>query len=289
MEVIEINSVPTEFYWRKAKQSHPRKLVVIPGNPGIIDFYTTFIDQLYDKFGQQYDVIGVAHAGHSGSVQRIFSLQEQIQHKIDVLEYIKSQKSDAEFVLMGHSVGAYISLKVVKRQPDIGVSHVVNLFPTIRDLWQGLAPAVKMFVLPGFRHTLSTFIHYAPTALTQRVISAVSTLSDEARYITANKINYYLVMNVLFMAYLEGQEILDMDADCHEVITRHLANMYFLYGPTDQYTPRQFYDEIRVLFPEGNFEMAEDGVKHAFVLKHSDIVALKVYDFLSQAFAKESE
>ena len=48
----------------------------------------------------------------------------------------------------------------------------------------------KIFILPGFRHTLSTFIHYAPTALTQKIISAVSSLSDEARYITANKIKY---------------------------------------------------------------------------------------------------
>ena len=168
-------------------------------------------------------------------------------------------------------------IKVVKRRPDFEIHHVVNLFPTIRNLWNGLAPLVKvhlfspslyfiflayficrppstirhilnltsrypslffsfnstyllflvcssfpylcpctcpllsllffyfcllflcrfihgllvkMFILPGFRHTLSTVVHYAPTALTRKIISIVSSISDEARYVAANKIKY---------------------------------------------------------------------------------------------------
>jgi len=284
MELIEINSIPTEFYWKKSKEEHSRKLVVIPGNPGVIDFYITFIDNLFDRFDQKYDVIGVAHAGHSGLVPHIYSVEDQITHKIHVLDYLTSIFKKPKFVLMGHSVGAYISLKVVKRRPDFGIKHVVNLFPTIRHLWNGLAPAVKLFILPGFRNTLSTLIHYAPTALTRTIISLVSSISDEARYVAANKINYHLVMNILYMAYTEGQDIIEIDEECNEAIKNNLTTMYFLYGPTDQYTPKHFYEEIRIAYPLGNFEMAEDGVKHAFVLQHSDVVAGKVHCFLSKAF-----
>ena len=42
-------------------------------------------------------------------------MQEQIQHKIEVLEYFRENsehKQDTRFVLVGHSVGAYIALKV---------------------------------------------------------------------------------------------------------------------------------------------------------------------------------
>jgi len=82
------------------------------------------------------------------------------------------------------------------------------------------------------------------------------------------------------MAYREGQEILDIDEECRDVLTNHAPNMYFLYGPTDQYTPRHFYDEMLTSYPTGNFEMAEMGIKHAFVLNNSVAVANKVSSFL---------
>jgi len=147
MEVVQINSIPTDFYWRKSKHEHTKKLVVIPGNPGVIDFYIPFIDSLFEKFDQKYDVVGIAHAGHSGTAPQIYSVEDQITHKIDALEYLSSLFNDPEFVLMGHSVGAYINLKVVSRRPDFGIKHVVNLFPTIRHLWQGLATPVKDFAI----------------------------------------------------------------------------------------------------------------------------------------------
>jgi len=153
----------------------------------------------------------------------------------------------------------------------------------------GLAPVVKILILPGVRNAISTLVHYAPTSFTDGIISYISTLSDEARYVMANKINYHLIMNVLYMAYKEGQEILEIDEECHEVLTEHAHNMYFLYGPTDQYTPRAFYDEIRELYPNGNFEMAEMGIRHAFVLKNSVEVANKVSSFLTRSWTPEIE
>jgi len=168
---------------------------------------------------------------------------------------------------------------VVKRCPELNVINVINLFPTIKQLWKGLAPVVKFLILPGVRNAISALVHYAPLAVTNAIISTVSTLSDEARYVVANKINYHLLMNVLFMAHCEGEQIVDIDGECHDVLTSHAENMYFLYGDTDQYTPREFYEEIRALYPKGTYEMA--GIKHAFVLRHSIEVANKVSSFIS--------
>ncbi len=55
----------------------------------------------------------VSHAGHTGTVQQIYSLEQQIAHKEHVLEYLSQQYENPNFVVMGHSVGAYISLKVI--------------------------------------------------------------------------------------------------------------------------------------------------------------------------------
>ena len=57
-------------------------------------------------------------------------------------------------------------IKVVKRRPDFEIHHVVNLFPTIRNLWNGLAPLVKvhprlffLFLVYLFCRSLSTIRH----------------------------------------------------------------------------------------------------------------------------------
>ncbi len=76
-------------------------------------------------------------------------------------------------------------------------------------------------------------------------------------------------MNILYMAYTEGEEIVELDQECmfrtlysqlflhlqlgKDAITQKLSNMYFLYGPTDRYTPRHFYEDIRLLYPSGKY------------------------------------
>eukprot|EP01111_Echinosteliopsis_oligospora_P015758 TRINITY_DN6326_c0_g1_i4.p1 TRINITY_DN6326_c0_g1~~TRINITY_DN6326_c0_g1_i4.p1 ORF type:complete len:123 (-),score=8.61 TRINITY_DN6326_c0_g1_i4:53-421(-) len=115
----------------------------------------------------------------------------------------------------------------------------------------------------------------------------MSSLSDEARYVIANKLNYYSLMNILYMAYCEGQEIGEVDEECRSIIKDHHENMLFLYGRTDNYTPLSYYEDLLTSYPNGNIELAEEGVKHAFVLRHSDVVAAKVHDFLVQAMSKK--
>jgi len=290
MELQEVEGITTEFYIKRASKEHNLKIVVIPGNPGIIDFYEPFIELLYEKLGQLYDIIGVAHAGHSELFDpKVHSLDDQIQHKIDVLHYLLSKNAQSHFILIGHSVGAYISLKIWSKRKDLGIRKVVCLFPTIKHLWNGLAPAVKLFILPGFRHMLSTLVHFSPRFINDLLIGMVSSQSDEARYVTSSKVNYYLVMNILYMAYTEGQQILEIDDDCRGVISANLGHLYFLYGPTDQYTPKEYFEEMRQIYPNGNIEMAEEGVKHAFVLRHSEVVACKVVEFLSAQLQNGAE
>jgi alpha-beta hydrolase superfamily lysophospholipase len=74
----------------------------------------------------------VGHGGHGAARkngERLFSLQDQIAHKIAFLELLSSTNVEyfqngtiqlnntisnqcGEFILMGHSIGAYIAFKV---------------------------------------------------------------------------------------------------------------------------------------------------------------------------------
>jgi len=65
----------------------------------------------------------VSQAGHTGPgvSKGLYTLEDQISHKIKFLTNVKSKKYDLigiskttkiEFVLLGHSIGAYINLRV---------------------------------------------------------------------------------------------------------------------------------------------------------------------------------
>ena len=69
---------------------------------------------------------------------RLFSLQDQIDHKIACFDILGQENPDTEFIFMGHSIGAYISVEVLKKRHTRNITRVITLFPTIREI--GLSP-----------------------------------------------------------------------------------------------------------------------------------------------------
>lgn len=85
----------------------------------------------------------VSHLGHSTGPHtkyqkdpdRLYSLHEQIQHKIRCFDILRSENAaDTKFILMGHSIGAYICAEVLKKRQDQGIERLIALFPTLREI-----------------------------------------------------------------------------------------------------------------------------------------------------------
>ncbi|BBH07588.1 alpha/beta-Hydrolases superfamily protein [Prunus dulcis] len=71
-------------------------VVVIPGNPAV---------------GH------ISQTKKSWEHGRLFSLQEQINHKMDVIKQ-ELQNNEVPILLVGHSIGSYISVEMFKRSPE---------------------------------------------------------------------------------------------------------------------------------------------------------------------------
>ena len=77
---------------------------------------------------------------------------------------------DRPLLLLGHSIGAYVNLKLAAERLSTSRAaalHLVCLFPTFRDLYSGLAPGVKVCVAPGMRQVVANVLHYAPKWLSR--------------------------------------------------------------------------------------------------------------------------
>lgn len=137
----------------------------IPGNPGLVEYYRQFLSRLKKRLSSdpsqqqtQYFIHGASLAGFdiSGS-RRIpssteslpLSLDAQVEDVYSRLEATAARvrlendiQGDLLVVVMGHSIGAYMTLQAVakwqemakERETRIKVSAGICLFPTIFEL-----------------------------------------------------------------------------------------------------------------------------------------------------------
>ena len=131
-------------------ETSDKKLLVffITGNPGLIGYYQTFLTLCYDSLRSKYNdhsihIYGSSLAGFEVEAATLRrpgprDLEQQIQH----IDQSLSSKADSStrVVLIGHSVGSYILLEVLRRQkarhdtPRGRFIAGICLFPTVTHI-----------------------------------------------------------------------------------------------------------------------------------------------------------
>ncbi|XP_045919655.1 lipid droplet-associated hydrolase isoform X3 [Micropterus dolomieu] len=139
---------------------HKVLFLIIPGNPGVVGFYRTFMHTLHSMFGHRHPVWAVSHAGHcvppdsmdmvDEAEDDVFGLNGQIEHKLAFLR--KHVPRETSLVLVGHSIGCYIILEMMKRNPELKIIKAVMLFPTIERMAQTPQGKVMTPVLCHMRY-----------------------------------------------------------------------------------------------------------------------------------------
>jgi pimeloyl-ACP methyl ester carboxylesterase len=156
----------------------------ITGNPGLIGYYHPFLSSLAqnlsgstDQSKPTYQIYGCSlggfevdenissetprfQGGESQKGSKLYDLEDQIRFVHQRLDAVMSDGSTSSrkrnVVLIGHSVGAYMAMEVIRRHRESDVSDFdivggVLLFPTVMDiaaspsgqkLTVGLAPFV---------------------------------------------------------------------------------------------------------------------------------------------------
>lgn len=141
----------------------------IPGNPGLIAYYHTFLANLSNLLDEDQEVPNCVHIygrslrgfecnGDKETDNAPYGLQQQIDYVETTLEnYVRAQNSTRKswqaidtlspgplkVILMGHSVGGYILLELLRRHrrklsldrgADMEIVGGVLLFPTVTHI-----------------------------------------------------------------------------------------------------------------------------------------------------------
>ncbi|KAG0032301.1 hypothetical protein BGZ81_011174 [Podila clonocystis] len=291
---VQGENVPT-LWWpsRDLDSSQTRTvLLMIPGNPGLIDYYITFLQTVHDTCQGKIDIFGASHLGHSSGrhvtdPSRLFTLQEQVESKIAIFDALTEKfPKGTRFVLAGHSMGSWLALKVLKARPNHGIEKVFELFPTIhkiadtpngRNMKNLFKPSVRTMV-GGVVNTLR-FIFSAPPVL-RSIVSLATGQDAEMAQVTSQKLLHgHVVRNCLFLAGQEMEQIAEMDM---ALIQEHSAKFVFYYGKTDEWSPIENYYEMQEKFPKVKSILCEQGMVHAFVLGHGEAMGVLVGGWINE-------
>ncbi|CAI0391197.1 unnamed protein product [Linum tenue] len=248
--VCKVSSYTTELLEIEA-DNPTLHVVVVPGNPAI-------------------GYIG--HTKENWENGKLFSLQEQIDHKVDFICQ-ELQDTKVPIVLVGHSIGSYITMEMLRRKGDM-VIYTIGLYPFImvNPLSKKQAKVRNMTrssILCGLMSLMAAFAGLFPKWFSQYmlvlfVIGKRSWSWSSSAFETAHAhyLKYHMFRNMLYMAKTELEQ-LSQEPDW-EFMRKNHRKLAFMFGAHDHWGPLQVYEEIAKQVPKVPLAIEREGHSHSF-------------------------
>ncbi|KAJ2826194.1 hypothetical protein IWW50_002490, partial [Coemansia erecta] len=290
------------LYWPCSSGKARGVMLMIPGNPGLADFYIDFLKSIHDRFIDDLDIICVSHLGHTrfadnhGIVYRntkLYDFQEQISNLIDTFDAIDNQYASVvprpKMFLCAHSTGCYFAQKICECRSD-RVQRVFSLFPAIGNL--GESPqGMKLRVIfkPSMRYVLCGGLVVLRWLLPLRAIHALaeksdSLDSDNARLVVDKMLHAHCLGNVLRMVTDDINDVAGLD----EQLYRELGGKFVMfYGRHDDWVPMKYYEKLREINTKGKVILCDQSIPHAFVTAKSKDMAMEIVKGLEEEAVAE--
>ena len=212
----------------------------------------------------------------------VCSLDGQIRHKVAFIkEYIPE---DVKLILIGHSIGCYIILKILS-QLNHTTLRCFMLFPTIERM--AVSPNGKVYT-PALKYLRwlaplsARGIGYIPSKYKMKLLKwhfGDKNLPDSIYEATFSLLNPFSVGNSLFMAHHEMQTVKELD---DKLIEENIDRLSFYFGRTDHWCPQEYYHDMKRNYPSLDARLCENGYSHAFVLGESTHMADVVAEWMQQ-------
>lgn len=210
------------------------------------------------------------------SEKYVYTLEEQIHHKIAFIrQYIDPRK---KIILIGHSLGSYITLQMLKRMENTdNIKQVILLFPVFERTMETTSgkfwvPMTQLLQTPAVKTT--KLVEMLPQSVKKSLIDFIA---HQRKFSSSSKAS--LVTGVSSLVTPNGLRNMSQIArdlakigsigELENVINEHKNKMTFYYGANDQWTPLKFYIEMKQRFPDVDIRLDDKTIGHAFVLHSS--------------------
>ncbi|KAJ8322271.1 hypothetical protein KUTeg_000742 [Tegillarca granosa] len=252
-----------------------------------IDGVTT---HLYKITGWTIPVWTLGHAGHVSvpdvpdklaeekASYTTCTLDGQIKHKLTFIN--KFVPKDVKLIFIGHSIGCYMILKLLDELDSHHVLRCFMLFPTIERMAESPKGEIATPMLRYLRWLGILVIHFlsylSPHVQYRMILWYFKNRKVPNCIYNAcmSLFDPFCVGNVMYMANQEMQVVKELDED---LVHKHLSKISFYYGQSDHWCPQEYYYDMRMKFPHGDFKLCDKGHEHAYVIESSEEMAHTVW------------
>ncbi|XP_074579092.1 uncharacterized protein LOC141835603 [Curcuma longa] len=248
-----VSGYPTESLDIHSEESSLH-IIVIPGNPGIASYYKDFVEAVYQLLEGQASITAIGHVSHSAKDWehgRMFSLEEQIAHKV------------------GHSIGSYICLEVFKRRPQ-QVKYVIGLYPFLtlnkNSFKQSIIGLIaRSSVISAATSYFASLLRSLPISVQYNMVRQFlgKTWSATAVAVTCSHLlQYHTMRNMLFLAMTEFEKLSE-EPDWMFMKRKH-NQISLLFGMDDHWAPLSHFEGVSRQVPGLALAVEREGHMHAF-------------------------
>eukprot|EP00658_Telonema_sp_P-2_P035396 TRINITY_DN25748_c0_g1_i1.p1 TRINITY_DN25748_c0_g1~~TRINITY_DN25748_c0_g1_i1.p1 ORF type:complete len:266 (-),score=55.96 TRINITY_DN25748_c0_g1_i1:33-830(-) len=243
---------------------------MIGGNPCQPQFYEEFIRAVHRNGAGAMECRVMGHCGHDSSGElnqgAVFSLEQQLEFHAAYLRSRLDGDRELGVVLCGHSVGAYIVLKLLRLLKSSHENHrvlrAILLFPTIMEIAATPNGRLQQRSL-RWRKTYAAFVggvSYLPRCVRHSLIRKTQDGLETQEDVDAADefVSFNAVNNALYMCGTEFEDIRELDAD---TLRAHADRTLVYFGATDDWAPLSHRDEILRQVPEARVVVDELGAR----------------------------
>ncbi|CAE6494616.1 unnamed protein product [Rhizoctonia solani] len=295
-------------------------LLFIPGNPGLVEFYTEFLEHLhhtFNKSGTQLAILVRGHVGHAPSLstENAILVRGHVGHApslstengawtvgldsqvTSVIELYDSARDfygpNTKIILAGHSVGSWIVTQVMHARPNTA-SGALLLFPTVSNIastpngrklsWLFRRP------IPTIVSNLSRLLTFPPFSLVPYTLSYWSKFGDyppdQLSVIKSLVTSPHVVYSALTMAHDEMQTIGSLGSAPSTVqatCERERSYIYACFAAKDEWVGDEV-SSVKAMLDDHRVIVRDDDVPHAFCIGHSIPVAETCVEWVREIF-----
>uniref|UniRef100_A0A8C0AGD6 Lipid droplet-associated hydrolase n=1 Tax=Bos mutus grunniens TaxID=30521 RepID=A0A8C0AGD6_BOSMU len=150
----------------------------------------------------------------------------------------------------------------------------------------GTRPKLLIFIIPGNPGFSAMYVPFAKALYSATKRRFPVWIISHAGHALAPRGKKILKSSEVNAAYLGSQEMREVVKRDDETIKEHLPKLIFYYGATDSWCPKEYYDDMKKDFPEGDIRLCEKKIPHAFVISFFQEMADMVADWLKDDLSK---
>jgi pimeloyl-ACP methyl ester carboxylesterase len=240
------------------------RVLVLPGNPGVAQYYGDFCTSLQAELGGGALVHALGLLGHTTAAPkeaplRTYLLDEQEQHVLAALD-----AQPGPVLLVGHSIGAYLALRALQARPAC-VLGVVGLYPFLRlneDSWEqrAIKLACRLQPLVLVVALCAALLAALPLRLRRFLLQPLLRLIQLDDAALETTLSWVRAGSALNVCHLGASEFTALARPQDLASMHHLDRVALLYGPAaDFWAPPAHAAEVRRLAPHIRVETDSHG------------------------------